>query len=264
MDLKRLNLRDRRVIAAVATGVIALVAVVALVVIDGDDDRDASPDGENSSQLVETTVGVPATGSARASTTTPAGSASSVALAPSTTGSPALTTPPSTATTVSGTGATTLPPTATTGTTAPPTSMVEVPVGTVEVLEPIPSNETGDFGTGLLVEVTAIEAVEATASQPGEIAGPAVAVELRAINDSDTAIDMLRMQVDVTYGPDRIPGNSLTDGSAPFEGILEPGATAIGRYVFGIPVDQRDVLQISVFYDVDAPIVVFEGPGPRA
>jgi hypothetical protein len=265
MDLQRLDSRNVRIGAGVAAALIALIVVV--IVAAGGDDADDADDADRSAAATTTT----------AAESSSAGAGSDSTDAPSTTGSPVSspisvsnlpTTTQSTqstrSTSTTGVPGSTPPATPASTTTAPPNSEVPVPVGTVEVLEPIPSNETGDFGTGLLVEVLSIDAVEATATAPGEIAGPAVSVELRLINDTDTDIDLQRVQVEVTYRPERNPGNPLSDGTERFEGVLASGGEATGTYVFGVPADQREVIQISVFYDVAAPIVVFEGPGPAA
>ena len=263
MDLQRLDSRNVRIGAGVAAGLIALIVVVIVAIAGGDDADDA--DDANGSAASTTTAdsSSPAAGpdstqapsTTGAATTSPTGVSSVATTTESTQTTPTSTTGPPDSTPTASTAPTT---------TAPPNSQVSVPVGTVEVLEPIPSNETGDFGTGLLVEVLSIDAVEATATAPGEIAGPAVSVELRLINDTDTDLDLQRVQVEVTYAPERNPGNPLSDGTERFEGVLESGGEATGTYVFGVPADQREVIQISVFYDVTAPIVVFEGPGPEA
>jgi hypothetical protein len=141
--------------------------------------------------------------------------------------------------------------------------MATVPVGTVEVRDPIPLDETGDFGTGLSVRLVGIEAIEGEATTQGEIAGPALRVELEMTNDSDEPISLERVQVEVTYGEDRTPGIELSEsGTVPFAPSVAPGDSTTGTVVFVVPVDQRDLVQVVVTQTAGAPIIVFEGSAP--
>lgn len=260
------NPRRRQVYAAAA----ALAAVVAIIVIavvaSGDDE------GGDAVEAVASTA--PST----APSTMPSAASSTVpSTVPSTSG-PATTVPDGATTTAPDTGepsaddtgataSTTAAPAgegATTTTATPaPGSLVTVPTGTVPVADPIPPDEVGEFGTGVTAEIVTLEAVEGVAQLPGEISGPAVRVRVRLANGSDAVVNLSRVLVDVSYGPDRTPGLALGEPDAePFIGELAAGDTAEGVYVFGVPLDARDQVQISVSYDVTAPILVFEGPAP--
>jgi hypothetical protein len=136
-------------------------------------------------------------------------------------------------------------------------------VGPVETRPPIDLEETADFGTGLAAEVVGMEAVTGEAKVQGEIAGPAVRVTVRATNNSREAISLAQGLVEVTYGQDRSPGVALSGpGVVPFPGSLAPGESATGTFVYGIPLAERGLVQVTVFYSVDAPLVVFEGAAP--
>jgi hypothetical protein len=144
-----------------------------------------------------------------------------------------------------------------------PATMATVPVGTVEVRDPIPLDETGDFGTGLSVQLVGIEAIEGEARTQGEISGPALRIELELTNDSDEAISLEQVQVEVTYGEERTPGIELTgSGTVPFPESVAPDDSTTGTVVFVVPADQRDLVQIVVTQTTGAPIIVFEGSAP--
>ena len=142
-------------------------------------------------------------------------------------------------------------------------TLVTVPVDTVAVLDPIPLDETGDFGTGLAVRLIDIEAIDGEARTQGEVAGPALRVTVEVTNNSNEPISLERTQVDVTSGNDRTPGIVLSgSGTAPFPASVAPGASTTGTVVFIVPLDQRDVVQVAVTQTTGTPIVVFEGTAP--
>ncbi len=131
------------------------------------------------------------------------------------------------------------------------------------MLPPIDFDEAGDFGTGVTAEIIGLEAVDGEARLPGEIAGPASRVEVRLVNDSGETIDLSGARIEITYGPDRTPGITLGQPDiVEFPASLEPGGRADAASVFVVPADQRENVQVAVWYTVDAPIVVFEGSAP--
>lgn len=114
-------------------------------------------------------------------------------------------------------------------------------------------------------EVTArlarIEAIEGEADGPGEVAGPALRVTVELVNGGSEAADLTGLVVNLYHEPDATPAEMLIgSGSAWLEGSLAPGATATGVYVFTVPLEGRDLVQVTVFLTVDAPTVLFEGP----
>lgn len=146
---------------------------------------------------------------------------------------------------------------------APETTVHDVPAREVEVRDPIDLEETGDFGTGVTAEVLEIRAVDGVARRPGEVSGPALRIEVRLTNDTDEAIDLAGARIDVAYGPDRIPGLILSEPDVVlFPLTLPPRSHADAASVFVVPLDQRDQIQVAVWYTVDAPIIVFEGSAP--
>ena len=137
--------------------------------------------------------------------------------------------------------------------------------GRTEAVEPVATtvpvalDETGDFGTGLTVELTGISPVEGVARAPGEIAGPALEVSVEALNDSSQDVSLDGVVVFLSYGADRVPASEFGHGSAPLSGSVAPGAATPGTYVFAVPEGERDDIRVEVSYTGEAPTVVFTG-----
>lgn len=255
----------RRWLAIGAAAVAAIVIVIVIVATTGGDDDTTAGEALD---VVASTAPIPSTsvsGSTVPATTSSTPGAATATTAPTATPTTAAdddtTQDDATADGADDPGDAPSAPT-----TAPsPGSLVTVPTGTVAIADPIPPDEVGDFGTGVTAEIVTIEAVEGIAQLPGEISGPALRVRVRLVNDSGDVVNLSRVLVDVTYGPDRTPGLALGEpGAEPFIGELADGRTAEGVYVFGVPAEERGQVQVYVSYDVDAPILVFEGPAPSA
>ena len=145
------------------------------------------------------------------------------------------------------------------GTPSQPGTGQTVSVEPVRTKEPVLLDKTGNFGTGLKVKLTDIKAVKGVAQAPGEIAGPALRITLRAMNDSKKDISLDSVTAAVTYGKDRIPAVELSDGRRPFSGKLKGGASKNGVYIYTVPADERNDVRVEVSYSGEAPTVAFEG-----
>lgn len=132
-------------------------------------------------------------------------------------------------------------------------------VAAVEVKDPVGLEETGDFETGVSVQLAQIEAVEGVARASGEIAGPALAVTVEAVNDTSGTVPLDGVTVFLSYGADRVPASVFGQGSAPLTGTLPAGSTATGTYVFAVPDEQREDIRVEVSYTGQAPTVAFAG-----
>lgn len=135
-----------------------------------------------------------------------------------------------------------------------------VPAKPPKTKEPVPLDDTGDFGTGLKVVITDIKSVEGEATAPGEIAGPAIRVTIAAQNTSEQDVDLDHVQLFVAYGKDQAPSNNLREGTRALTGKLKPGTAQEGIYVFRIPTEKRDRVRIEVSFSGETPVVAFEGP----
>lgn len=119
--------------------------------------------------------------------------------------------------------------------------------------------ETAELEGGVNVTVSEVEALDVTATTPGEIAGPAVALTLTVENTSDEPIDLSTAMVSVTGSKDSLGQPTTSEPYSPFSGSVEPGKTSSGIYVFRLPADERDSLEVTVEYIAGAPIALFAG-----
>jgi hypothetical protein len=144
-----------------------------------------------------------------------------------------------------------------------PGSRETVPVEPAETKPAVALDATSSFSRGLVARVTDIEAVNGEARGPGEVAGPALRVAVEIRNDTGRAESLAGTVVTVAYGRDPAPGVSLSGpGVRPLAGSVPAGGAATGRYVFGVPLDQRDKIQVTISLRASLPTVVFEGSAP--
>ena len=128
-------------------------------------------------------------------------------------------------------------PSAAAGTTAPlsaegppaaaPAVPTPEPTGPTDAVdEPPPSrpavalDETAEAGDGVTASITSVEAIDGTATGPGNIAGPALRVTVRVDNGTDEPVPLGGVSVDLASGEDLVPASPLGDPSAaPFTGF---------------------------------------------
>jgi hypothetical protein len=132
-------------------------------------------------------------------------------------------------------------------------------------LAPVAMNATASFGNKVQARLTKIEAINATATMPGEISGPAVAVTAQITNDSNAPIDLGTVTVDMVSAGGA-PFTQVTPSPpTAFSGTLETGKSATGRYIFTVESNAaRDDVRLSIKYSAPTPTVVFAGNVPHA
>ena len=173
-------------------------------------------------------------------------------------------TTPTTPTTITAPPST--PPTTHTTVTTPfvPGSLATVPVGTVVPELAVPIDEPAIDARAVTVSLTTREAVQGEARGLGQVAGPAVRMEITFTNGSSRPVSLDAVIVDVVYGADRTSASSMSGPRVvALSGTLAVGASRVGAFVFDVPVDQRDLVTITVVRSADAPPVMFEGAFPR-
>jgi hypothetical protein len=159
--------------------------------------------------------------------------------------------------------ATTAPPVSTAG-PVPSTGDInqEVPAVELTTNAPVPLDGTADFGGSVSATLTEVSAVDATARIPGEISGPALAVTVQIQNSSADPIGLDNVTVNLDT-KDGTPASPITtEPAAPLSGVLLPGETRSGVYVFTLPAESRAGVGITVLYSTGAPIVLFQGDAP--
>ncbi len=125
---------------------------------------------------------------------------------------------------------------------------------------PVPPGATAAAGDGVTASLGTLEAVDASGSGPGNVAGPAVRVDVRLRNGTAAPVSLAGATVTMSYGPDQEPASPVDDpATSAFSGTLAPGATAVGTYVFTVPAAERSNVTVSVGYRPGAPYRVFTG-----
>jgi hypothetical protein len=155
-----------------------------------------------------------------------------------------------------------------TGTAATPTSAAPGPTGPVvnadelpPALAPVPLDGTADTGDGVTATLPSIEAIQGTANGPGNIAGPALRVTVRIQNGTGEPISVEGVAVNVYLGAELAPASPLDDPSQQaFTGLVQPGESADGVYVFTVPTDRRDAVTVEVGYAPGVPFMRWTGP----
>ena len=110
----------------------------------------------------------------------------------------------------------------------------------------------------MVIEIIAVDAIEVTAETPGEVDGTAVRVTVQAHNESSEPQSVDSAVVTVLASDDYGIGTTAGDPS-PLSGVVAPGDTASGVYVFMLdPAADREVT-VSVNYAAGEPVAVFTG-----
>lgn len=123
-----------------------------------------------------------------------------------------------------------------------------------------PINKPGNLGNGVVVEVVGVQSVKGTARGPGQIAGPALRVTISVKNSTGKPISMDSTVLNLYYGTAKTPASPLSGpGVKELTGSIRTGSTAAGKYVFGVPKNQRAHIQVEFSYTTDAPTVIFSG-----
>ena len=129
-------------------------------------------------------------------------------------------------------------------------------------LAPVAFDEPAAVGDGITADVVSLEAVEASGTGPGNIAGPALRVTIRLTNGTAGPVSLDGVAVDLAHGEEQLPASPIGDpSSAPFAGSLQPSESREGVYVFTVPADDRELVTLSVGYQAGAPFMVFTGSG---
>ncbi|TQL69954.1 hypothetical protein FB381_3877 [Nocardioides albertanoniae] len=116
---------------------------------------------------------------------------------------------------------------------------------------------------GVTARLKEIDSVQAKASLPGEVGGPALAITVSVKNQTDKKLNLALGVVNAYFGPERTPAVSVaSDGEVPFPPSVAPGDAAEGVYVFQIPEQARPV-RVELDLGDGADVVVFKGRPQR-
>ncbi len=142
-----------------------------------------------------------------------------------------------------------------------PTPSVEgAPTDLPVPLEPVPLDETAEFGDEVSAELVDLLAIQAEGQGAGEISGPAIRVTVQLSNGTGQPLPLDAVTVALYFGPDLIPAPTISDPEAdPFGGSLGSGESARGVYTFSIAEEDRDEITVTVSHSPASAIVVFNG-----
>ena len=112
---------------------------------------------------------------------------------------------------------------------------------------------------GLTVELTSVKAITAKASGPGEVAGPALQVDVHVRNTGTSAVDLSQAVVNLT-DEKGAPGSAMSQPpAAPLPTSVAAGKDATGVYVFTVPRGRRQPVTIEVSLSPSVAVSVFRG-----
>lgn len=122
---------------------------------------------------------------------------------------------------------------------------------------PVAAGATAAFGGGVTGSIIKVSGITGKAQGPGEVGGPAVALEIGFTNSTNKAVSLDAVVVNVDDAS-KFPASPLSGPPASnFRGELAAGTSATGTYVFALRVQHKNPLRITLSYTADAPVAVF-------
>lgn len=129
-----------------------------------------------------------------------------------------------------------------------------------ETLEPRPFDAAATPEPGVTVRVPKVEKVTGEANVPGEVGGPSLRFTVELTNGTGKTLDLRTVVVNAYYGPDRTPAPPLLKpGGKAFEPEAGADDSARGVFVFNIPAEFQDDVELEVDPGVGKAIVIFTG-----
>jgi hypothetical protein len=129
-----------------------------------------------------------------------------------------------------------------------------------ETLDPAPFGAEATPEPGVTVAVPNVEKVTGEANVPGEVGGPALRFTVDVTNGTGKTLDLRTVVVNAYYGPDRTPASPLLKpGGKAFAPEVDDADTARGMFVFNVPAEFQDEVELEIDPRIDAPIVIFAG-----
>lgn len=129
-----------------------------------------------------------------------------------------------------------------------------------ETLAPRPFDAAATPEPGVTVRVPKVEKVTGEANVPGEVGGPSLRFTVELTNGTGKTLDLRTVVVNAYYGPDRTPAPPLLKpGGKAFEPEAGVDDSARGAFVFNIPAEFQDDVELEVDPGVGKAIVIFTG-----
>ncbi|WP_369371110.1 hypothetical protein AB1046_20420 [Promicromonospora sp. Populi] len=129
-----------------------------------------------------------------------------------------------------------------------------------ETLEPRPFDAEATPEPGVTLTVPLVEEVTGEANIPGEVGGPALRFTVELMNGTGTTLDLRTVVVNAYYGADRTPAAPLLKpGGKAFEAEAGEDDSARGVFIFNIPTEFQDDVELEVDPGIGSAIVIFTG-----
>ncbi|WP_454851901.1 hypothetical protein [Promicromonospora soli] len=129
-----------------------------------------------------------------------------------------------------------------------------------ETLDAAPFGTTATPEPGVTVTVTSVEKVTGEANVPGEVGGPALRFAVVLTNGTGEVLDLRTVIVNAYYGKDRTPATPLLKpGGKAFEAEVAADESARAAFVFNIPPEFQDEVELEIDPGVGSPIIIFVG-----
>jgi hypothetical protein len=129
-----------------------------------------------------------------------------------------------------------------------------------ETLEPRPFDAVATPEPGVTVRVPKVEKVTGEANVPGEVGGPSLRFTVELTNGTGRTLDLRTVVVNAYYGPDRTPAAPLLKpGGKAFEAEVGADDSADGVFLFNIPTELQDDVELEVDPGIGKPIIIFTG-----
>ncbi|QDP95169.1 DUF4352 domain-containing protein [Microlunatus elymi] len=131
---------------------------------------------------------------------------------------------------------------------------------TVRTASAVPvGNGTAKVNNQITVRITSIGHRFVTAKLPGQRSGDSVVLGLRIDNQAAQPLDLNAAVVTLTDSAGDPATAITTDPATTFPNELAPGESATATYVFIVPKNRRDPVDIDVTVNADQQVVVFHG-----
>lgn len=119
--------------------------------------------------------------------------------------------------------------------------------------------KTAAVTDGLKVNLASIKGVQAKATNPGDVAGPAVQLEISVTNGTKGPVDVSNVVVTVTDAAGNASSEITGPPSRPFSGTVSVGRNVRGIYLFRIEPKLRSNIRVVVSVGPGYPDAVFTG-----
>lgn len=141
----------------------------------------------------------------------------------------------------------------------PPTSAAPTPQATATA----PLQSAAPITSTLTARIVSMRAVQAKATQPGQVGGPALRFVIRLANAGSKPVDLSSAVVNVYSGVDQEPAYQLDSDGLVFPSSVAARSSVTGTALFTVPVSDRGQVRITVDTSATTTVVAFSGAAPK-